>query len=93
MPVASHSSETFGPEPADVHCGTLLDAQVRKLVLILRFPALDATKQLLVWRYTLLVMDLRLDVVDRVAGLHVELDCIARAHFHVMDEDEDLHRR
>ena len=33
---------------------------------------------LLVWWYALLVLDLRLDIVDRVAGLHLEGDSLAR---------------
>jgi hypothetical protein len=33
---------------------------------------------LLVWRYALLVLDLGLYIVDRVAGLHLEGDSLAR---------------
>jgi hypothetical protein len=33
---------------------------------------------LLVWRYALLVLDLGLHIVDRVAGLHLEGDSLAR---------------
>ena len=33
---------------------------------------------LLVWRYSLFVLDLGLYIVDRVAGLHLEGDSLAR---------------
>merc|ERR550537_923002 len=62
----------------------LLDVVVRQRATILELlPSED--QALLVRRDALLVLDLRLDVVDRVRGLHVERDGLARERL-----DEDL---
>merc|ERR1712038_521968 len=68
-----------------VECGLLLDVIVRKGPAILELlPCKDQT--LLVWRDALFILDLRLDVVNRVAGLDVQGDGLTREGL-----DEDLH--
>ena len=63
----------------------LLDVVVRKRAAILELFACE-DKALLVGRDALLVLDLRLDVVDRVGGLDLERDRLARQSL-----DKDLH--
>merc|ERR1712066_267997 len=68
-----------------VQRGLLLDVVVRQRAAILQLlPREDQT--LLVRGDALLVLDLRLDVVNGVAGLHVQRDGLPRQRL-----DEDLH--
>merc|ERR1711981_532520 len=63
----------------------LLDVIVRKGAAVLELLSCE-DQTLLIWRDTFLVLDLRFHVVDRVAGLHIECDGLARQGLH-----EDLH--
>merc|ERR1711881_33252 len=63
----------------------LLDVVVRERAAVLELLARE-DEALLVGRDALLVLDLRLHVLDRVAGLHVERDGLARERL-----DENLH--
>ena len=65
--------------------GLLLDVVVRKGTAILELLARE-DEALLIRGDALLVLDLGLDVLDRVGRLHVERDGFAREGF-----DEDLH--
>lgn len=58
----------------------LLDVVVAQRPAILKLLA-GEDQTLLVWRDTLLVLDLALDIVDRVAGLDLEGDGLAREGF------------
>merc|ERR550514_2147823 len=64
----------------------LLDVVVREGAAVLELLARE-DETLLVGRDPLLVLDLRLDVLDRVRGLDLERDRLARQRL-----DEDLHR-
>merc|ERR1712190_205488 len=65
--------------------GLLLDVVVRQGTPVLQLlPSEDQT--LLIRRDALLVLDLRLDVVNGVARLHIQRDRLARQRL-----DEDLH--
>lgn len=57
--------------------GLLLDVVIRESTAILKlFSSKDQT--LLIWRDTLLVLNLRLNIVDGIAGLNLEGDGLAR---------------
>ena len=68
-----------------VEGGLLLDVVIRKRPAVLKLLT-SKDETLLVRRDTLLVLDLRLDVVNGVAGLHLQCDCLAGEGL-----DEDLH--
>ena len=68
-----------------MECGLLLDVVVRKGAAILQLLASKDQALLVRWD-PLLILDLGLDVVDRVTGLDVEGDGLARQGLH-----EDLH--
>jgi len=59
-----------------VQGGFLLDVVVGQSTAVLELLARE-DQALLVWRDTLLVLNLRLDVVDGVARLHLEGDRLA----------------
>merc|ERR1711917_200248 len=63
----------------------LLDVVVRKSPAILKLLACE-DEPLLIWRNSLLVLNLGLDVLNRVAGLNLEGDCLASKGL-----DENLH--
>ena len=63
----------------------LLDVVVRESAAVLELLA-GENQTLLVRRNSLLVLNLRLDILDRVRGLDVEGDRLTREGF-----DEDLH--
>ncbi len=63
----------------------LLDVIVRKGTTILELLS-GEDETLLVWRNSLLVLDLRLNVVDGVGGLHLKGDGLTSQGL-----DEDLH--
>ena len=63
----------------------LLDVVVSECAAVLELLARE-NETLLIRRNALLVLDLLLHVLDRVAGLHVERDGLARERLH-----EDLH--
>merc|ERR1712070_586544 len=65
--------------------GLLLDVVVRKSAAVLQLLARE-DQALLVRRNSLLVLDLRLDVLDRVGALHLERDRLAGQRLY-----EDLH--
>ena len=69
----------------EMKSGLLLDVVVRESPTILKLLASE-DETLLVWRDALLVLDLRLDVVDRVRRLDLKRDCLAGQRLH-----EDLH--
>ena len=62
----------------------LLDVVVRESAAVLELLARE-DQALLVWGDALLVLDLGLDVLDRVGRLNLERDCLARQRL-----DEDL---
>jgi hypothetical protein len=68
-----------------VEGGLLLDVVIRERPAVLKLLT-SKDETLLVRRDTLLVLDLRLDVVNGVAGLHLQCDCLAGEGL-----DEDLH--
>jgi len=68
-----------------VQCGLLLDVVVREGAAILQLLACK-DQALLIWRNAFLVLDLGLDVVNRVAGLNVKSDGFASQGL-----DKDLH--
>merc|ERR1719186_1976218 len=74
------------PEPEDeVEGRFLLDVVVRQSPAVFQLlPSED--EPLLVWRNPLLVLDLRLDVLDRVRRLHLQGDSLASQSLH-----KDLH--
>merc|ERR1712014_115474 len=63
----------------------LLDVVVRKSTTIFELLACE-DQALLIWRNAFFILDFRLDVVDRVASLHIQGDRFARQSLH-----EDLH--
>ena len=65
----------------------LLDVVVRERATVLELLARE-NEALLVGRNALLVLDLALDHVDRVGGLHLESDCLARQR---LDENLQSH--
>ena len=65
--------------------GLLLDVVVRESAAVLELLARE-DQTLLVWRNAFLVLDLGLDVIDGIGGLHVESDGLASKSL-----DEDLH--
>ena len=69
-----------------MECRLLLDVVVTQGAAILELLASE-DESLLVWWDALLVLDLRLHVLDCVAGLDLEGDGFAGEGFH-----EDLHR-
>lgn len=69
----------------EVERGLLLDIVVREGPAVLELLS-GENQTLLIRGDTLLVLDLRLDIVDRVAGLHVERDGLTREGL-----DKDLH--
>merc|ERR1719474_2414613 len=74
------------PQPEDkVKSGLLLDVVVGQGPAILKLLASE-DQPLLVRRDSLLVLDLSLDILDRVRGLHLKGDGLAREGLH-----EDLH--
>merc|ERR1711870_52440 len=68
-----------------VERGFLLDVVVRQGPAVLKLLACE-DEALLVWRDAFFILDLCLHVVDRVAGLHIQSDGLAREGL-----DEDLH--
>jgi len=68
-----------------VERGLLLDIVIRERTAILQLLACK-DKTLLVWWNTFLILDLGLDIVDRIRSLDVKGDGLARQGFH-----EDLH--
>jgi hypothetical protein len=64
----------------------LLDVVIRQGSAVLQLFA-RKDQALLVWRNTLLVLDLLFHIVDRVRGLHIQSDGLASQSLH-----EDLHR-
>merc|ERR1719461_1013663 len=74
------------PQPEDkVKSGLLLDVVVGQSPAILQLLASE-DQPLLVRGYSLLVLNLGLDILDRVRGLHLKGDGLAREGLH-----EDLH--
>ena len=78
-------SETTTEAEHQVEGGLLLDVVVGESAAILELLA-GEDEALLIGRDALLVLNLLLHVVDRVAGLHVERDGLARQRLH-----KDLH--
>lgn len=65
--------------------GILLDGVVLESAVVLKLLA-GEDKALLIWRDSLLVLDLRLNVVDGVSGLNLKGDRLASKRL-----NEDLH--
>merc|ERR1711959_493046 len=85
MTLRSHKSLATTEAQHQMERRLLLDVVVAERAPVLELlPGED--QALLVWRDTLLVLDLRLDVVDRVAGLDVERDRLPCQRL-----DKDLH--
>ena len=68
-------------------CGFLLDVVIAQRAVILKLLS-GKNETLLVWWDTLLVLNFRFNMVDRVAGLNLECDGLTSEGF-----DEDLHGR
>ena len=72
-----------------MQCRLLLDIVVGESAAVFELlPGED--EALLVWWYALLVLDLGLHVVDRVAGLHLEGDSLAREGLNKAVKEEML---
>merc|ERR1711962_802446 len=68
-----------------MECGFLLDVVVTQCATV--FQLLTSEDQtLLVWRNSLFILDLGFNVVDRIAWLNLEGDCLSCERFH-----ENLH--
>ena len=78
-------SETTAQTQDEVKGALLLDVVIRERAPVLELLS-GEDQTLLVRRNALLVLDLRLDVVDRVRGLNLKRDSLARQGL-----DEDLH--
>ena len=71
------SNHTATKAKHEVKSGLLLDVVVRESAAVLELLA-GEDEALLIRRDSFLVLDLLLDVVDAVGGLHPELDGLAR---------------
>jgi len=72
-------------KPTQVECALLLDIIIRQGASILKLLA-GEDEALLVGRDALLILNLRLDVVNGIGGLHLESDRLSSQRLH-----EDLH--
>jgi len=81
----SRLDDTTTETQNQVKGGLFLNVVIGESTAILKLLASE-DQTLLIWRNTFLVLDLSLDILDGVGGLHLEGDGLAREGF-----DENLH--